>query len=76
MFPSRSLFALMAVAAVAPASAQLANLEEALRTTPITSQKIADDFYVLFGVGGNIALSLGDQGVLIVDDQFPQMVPK
>ncbi|HLF12136.1 MAG TPA: MBL fold metallo-hydrolase [Gammaproteobacteria bacterium] len=76
MFPLRSLFALMAVAAVAPASAQLANLEEALRTTPITSQKIADDFYVLFGVGGNIALSLGDQGVLIVDDQFPQMVPK
>jgi len=76
MFLLRSLFALMAVAAVAPASAQLANLEEALRTTPITSQKIADDFYVLFGVGGNIALSLGDQGVLIVDDQFPQMVPK
>jgi glyoxylase-like metal-dependent hydrolase (beta-lactamase superfamily II) len=31
---------------------------------------------VLFGVGGNIIVSIGDNGVLIVDDQFPQMVPK
>jgi glyoxylase-like metal-dependent hydrolase (beta-lactamase superfamily II) len=31
---------------------------------------------VLFGVGGNILVSIGANGVLIVDDQFPQMVPK
>jgi glyoxylase-like metal-dependent hydrolase (beta-lactamase superfamily II) len=31
---------------------------------------------VLFGVGGNILVSIGTNGVLIVDDQFPQMVPK
>ena len=31
---------------------------------------------MLFGVGGNIALSIGANGVLIVDDQFPPMVPK
>ena len=67
---------LVAVAASAPAAAQLANLEESLRTTPITTQKIADNFYILFGVGGNIAVSIGDQGVLTVDTQFPQMVPK
>ncbi len=45
-------------------------------TTPVSAEKIADDFYVLFGVGGNVAVSLGENGVLIVDDQFPQMVPK
>jgi hypothetical protein len=56
-----------------PAAAQLNNLDEALRTTPITTQKIADDFHVLFGVGGNILVSIGDNGVLIVDDQFPLM---
>jgi glyoxylase-like metal-dependent hydrolase (beta-lactamase superfamily II) len=67
-----SLFAIFAL----PAFAQLQNLDEQLRTTPIRAEKIADDFYILFGVGGNIALSLGEQGVLIVDDQFPQMVPK
>jgi glyoxylase-like metal-dependent hydrolase (beta-lactamase superfamily II) len=42
----------------------------------IEAQKIDDGFYVLFGVGGNIGVSIGEQGVLIVDDQFPQMMPK
>lgn len=59
-----------------PAAAQLNNLDEQLRTTPITTQEIAPDFHVLFGVGGNIIVSIGPNGVLIVDDQFPQMVPK
>lgn len=42
-----------------------------LSTAEISTQKIADDFYVLFGIGGNIGVSLGADGVLIVDDQFP-----
>lgn len=66
----------LGVALAAPAVAQLNNLDEALRTTPITTQKLADDFHVLFGVGGNILVSIGANGVLIVDTQFPQMVPK
>ena len=42
----------------------------------IIVEKVADDLYVLFGVGGNIAVSLGTDGVFIVDDQFPQVMPK
>jgi glyoxylase-like metal-dependent hydrolase (beta-lactamase superfamily II) len=42
----------------------------------ITSERIGDGLYVLFGVGGNMVASIGEQGVLIVDDQFPEMVPK
>ena len=72
----RSLFAGLTLLAAAPAFAQLQNLEESLRTTPITMQTLADNFHVLFGVGGNILVSIGVNGVLIVDDQFPQMVPK
>lgn len=45
-------------------------------TAEITVQSINDNFHVLFGVGGNIAVSVGDDGVLIVDDQFPQLMPK
>jgi len=45
-------------------------------TTDVTTQKIADDFYVLFGMGGNIGVSVGADGVFIVDDQFPQLMPK
>jgi cyclase len=72
----RGLSPVIALVAAAPAFAQLNNLDEALRTTPITTQQLAENFHVLFGVGGNILVSIGANGVLIVDDQFPQMVPK
>ena len=36
----------------------------------ITSEKVADGLYVLFGVGGNIGVSIGSDGGLIVDDQL------
>ena len=42
----------------------------------IRTEKVTDGLYVLFGIGGNIGVSVGPQGVLIVDDQFPQMIPK
>ena len=44
--------------------------------TEIITEKVGDGLYVLFGVGGNIAVSVGEQGVLIVDDMFPEMIPK
>ena len=42
----------------------------------IRTEKVADGLYVLFGIGGNIGVSIGEDGVLIVDDQFPEMIPK
>ena len=45
-------------------------------TAEITPEKVGDGLYVLFGVGGNIAVSVGEQGVLIVDNMFPEMIPK
>lgn len=45
-------------------------------TIEVTVETLAPGFHVLFGAGGNVAVSIGDQGVLIVDDQFPAMVPK
>jgi len=44
--------------------------------TEIRTEKVTDNLYVLFGIGGNIGVSVGPQGVLLVDDQFPQMIPK
>ena len=45
-------------------------------STDVKTEKIEDGFYVLFGLGGNIAVSSGPDGVLIVDDQSPDMMPK
>lgn len=47
----------------------------------IETQMLGTGMYVLFGVGegviaGNIVASIGQDGVFIVDDQFPEMVPK
>ena len=45
-------------------------------TAEVTTQQVGPSLYVLFGLGGNVAVSVGDDGVLIVDDQFPEMMPK
>ena len=45
-------------------------------TTEIRIETVAPGLHVLFGAGGNVVVSIGDQGVLIVDDQFPAMVPR
>ena len=39
----------------------------------ITIEKISDNVHVLFGLGGNILVSTGDDGVLFVDDQMPEL---
>jgi glyoxylase-like metal-dependent hydrolase (beta-lactamase superfamily II) len=77
------LIATLLVLIAAPASADdELNLEQLLThfglslDTEIRTEQVRDGFYVLFGVGGNIGVSIGKQGVLIVDDQFPQLMPQ
>ena len=38
--------------------------------------KVAGNVYMLQGAGGNIGVSVGDDGIVIVDDQFAGMAPK
>ncbi len=42
----------------------------------IETETITPGLYVLFGSGGNVVASIGEQGVLIVDDQYPALAPK
>ena len=44
--------------------------------TVVKSEKISDGLFVFTGIGGNVAVNIGADGVLIVDDQIPQMIPK
>ena len=66
--------ALITASLATPCLAQVT--AEQLAATEIRSEQVSDNLYVLFGLGGNIAVSIGAQGVLIVDDQFPELVPK
>ena len=65
---------LAAAVLASPAFAQVT--AEQLATAEIRTEKVGDNLYVLFGLGGNIAVSVGAQGVLIVDAQFPELVPR
>ena len=38
--------------------------------------KVAEGIYMLQGQGGNIGLSIGKDGALIIDDQFAPLAPK
>src|SRR5947209_7624021 len=42
----------------------------------IKTEKVAGNVYVLKGSGGNIGLSVGDDGVAMIDDQFAPLAPK
>lgn len=49
-----------------------ANLEDVV----ITTQEVGPGLHVLFGSGGNILASIGEQGTLIVDSMYGPLVPK
>ncbi len=42
----------------------------------INTEEIGEGLYVLFGFGGNAMVSIGEQGVLMVDSQFAELIPK
>jgi len=42
----------------------------------LTMQKVTDSLYVIMGSGGNVAVMPTPQGVIVVDDKFPQDGPQ
>lgn len=42
----------------------------------IKTEQLSDHTYVLFGAGGNIGVSVGEDGVFIIDDQFAPLSEK
>ncbi len=46
------------------------------QTAVIKTEKVAGNVYVLFGQGGNIGVSVGKDGILMIDDQFERIADK
>ena len=42
----------------------------------VKAEKVADNIYMLTGAGGNVGLSVGRDGALLIDDQFAPLAPK
>jgi glyoxylase-like metal-dependent hydrolase (beta-lactamase superfamily II) len=55
---------------------QTVHAEDRFAAIEITTQQITDRIYVLFGAGGNIGISKGNDGLLMIDDQFAPLAPK
>jgi glyoxylase-like metal-dependent hydrolase (beta-lactamase superfamily II) len=43
---------------------------------PLTVTRIADDLHVIVGSGGNVAVYITDEGVILVDDKFEPNFPQ
>jgi cyclase len=69
------LRALLASSAVA-ATAALAQPQVDPAKVEIKATKITDTTYMLTGAGGNLGLSVGEDAVFLIDDQFAPLTPK
>src|SRR5580658_6059214 len=70
MRKSRVLFA--AFVFVVCAAAQ----DQDFSKVPMKVSKVAGNVYILQGAGGNIGASVGDDGIVIVDDQYAPLAEK
>ena len=66
---------LFAIAAAVLATAALAQQQD-FSKVEIKVQKVQGSVYMLTGAGGNIGVCVGDDGIVIVDDQFAPLAPK
>src|SRR5262245_39915567 len=71
----RRVWVLAAVLSVCVGSLALAQ-DQDFSKVQIKVTKVAGNVYMLEGAGGNIAASVGDDGVVIVDDQFAPLADK
>jgi cyclase len=65
--------ALLAITVFAPAGYRQ---QEDLSKVQIKVTKVSGNIYMLEGEGGNIAASVGEDGIVIVDDQFAPLADK
>src|SRR5436189_5967280 len=53
-----------------------AHAQQDFSKVEIKAEKLSGSVYMLTGAGGNIGLSLGEDGTFMVDDQFAPLTPK
>jgi glyoxylase-like metal-dependent hydrolase (beta-lactamase superfamily II) len=70
------LVSLMLVAAAAFAAAPAWGQGQDFSKVQIKATKVSGNIYMLEGAGGNIAASIGEDGIVIVDDQFAPLADK
>ena len=73
---SRSTRWMLAAASIALCAATALAQQQDFSKVEIKTTKVAGNVYMLEGAGGNIGVSAGPDGLLIVDDQFAPLADK
>ena len=63
------IFSLLLIVSITSACAQN-------KDVTITTHKLTESIYMLEGQGGNIGISVGNDGVFMIDSQFAPLTPK
>ncbi len=71
MPPIRRLVIALAVTALLPA----ANAQD-MTNVVIEAKRVSDNVYMLTGEGGNVGLSVGEDGAFLIDDQFAPLTER
>ncbi len=58
------------------AAASVAHAQQDFTKVEITTTKLAETTYMMAGAGGNMGLSIGEDAVFLIDDQFAPLTPK
>ena len=66
---------LMLAAALLSAAAPL-YAQRDMSKVEVKATRVAGSVYMITGAGGNIGVSVGEDGIIIVDDQYAPLVPK
>jgi len=76
--PNRTLIALLSPLALVAAQAALAQApaQPDFAAVQIKVHQVGGNFYYLEGQGGNVGVLVGDDGVLMIDDQFAPLTEK
>ena len=69
-------FHLIALALAAATFSAQADAQQDFSKVEIQAHKLSDSTYMLTGAGGNIGLSVGEDAVFVIDDQFAPLAAK
>ncbi|UTW44657.1 MBL fold metallo-hydrolase [bacterium SCSIO 12696] len=66
----------LAVAALVASSVTFAHNHDRFANVKIESTQVTDGIYMLKGAGGNLGLSIGEDGTFLIDDQFAPLADR
>src|ERR1700759_4645563 len=68
----RSSLVLFSIAVLLSAGAWLARTQNQQAPAQLKMEKVRDNLYVIIGDGGNVAVYVTSEGVILVDDKYDQ----